>query len=88
MRQRRVRAECSRDDRVNQRISVDPQVCSGKQCIRGTRIMVRNIRGMFAGAYDLAPILDACPELSAEDIAAALEYATRVLDEDKVVEGA
>lgn len=34
---------------MEDRISVDPKVCSGKPCIRGTRIMVKNILGMLAG---------------------------------------
>ena len=70
---------------VVERISVDPAVCSGKPCIRGTRIMVRNLLGMFAGGYTLDRILQEYPELSREDVVAALEYASEVIDELKVV---
>jgi uncharacterized protein (DUF433 family) len=59
-----------------ERISVDPEICSGKPCIRGTRIMVKNILGMMAGGYDIDRIRQAYPELASEDIAAALGYAT------------
>ena len=38
---------------VEERVSVDPKVCGGKPCIRGTRIMVKNILGMVAGGYTL-----------------------------------
>ena len=68
-----------------ERISVDPNVCSGKPCIRGTRIMVKNILGMLAGGYTFKRVLSAYPELAPEDIAAALEYASQVVDEEKVI---
>jgi uncharacterized protein (DUF433 family) len=67
------------------RIDVNPGVCSGKPVIRGTRIMVRNILGMVAGGYTSEKILESYPELEREDVAAALEYAARVVDEDQVV---
>jgi len=67
------------------RIDVNPAVCSGKPIIRGTRIMIRNILGMVAGGYTVEKILEGYPELTAEDVAAALEYAVRVVDEDQVL---
>jgi uncharacterized protein (DUF433 family) len=66
-------------------ISVDPQICSGKPVIKGTRIMVKNILGMMAGGYTLEKIIAAYPELSKEMIEAALEYAAKVIDEEQVV---
>lgn len=67
------------------RISVEPGICSGKPCIRGTRIMVRNLLGMIAGGYSIDRILAAYPELAREDVIAALEYASDVIDEEQVV---
>ena len=67
------------------RIEVNPAVCSGKPVIRGTRIMVRNILGMVAGGYTLDKFLDSYPDLSRDDVASALEYAARVVDEDQVI---
>jgi uncharacterized protein (DUF433 family) len=61
---------------MENRITVDPKICSGKPCIRGTRIMVKNILGMLAGGYTREQILDAYPELVTEDISAALKYAS------------
>lgn len=66
------------------RIEVNPEVCGGKPVVRGTRIMVRNILGMIAGGYSIAKILDSYPELSSDDVAAALEYAAMVVDTDQV----
>lgn len=70
---------------MTSRIEINPEICSGKPVIRGTRILVRNILGMFAGGYSVERVLESYPELSREDIAAALEYAARVIDEDQVV---
>ncbi len=67
------------------RISVDPQVCSGKPHIRGTRIMVKNILGMLAGGYTIDRIVEAYPELTREDVEAALDYAREVVDGEKVI---
>jgi uncharacterized protein (DUF433 family) len=70
---------------MEERISVDPAVCSGKPCIKGTRIMVRNILGMIAGGYTVERVLEEYPPLTREDVAAALEYAGRIIDEEKVI---
>lgn len=68
-----------------ERISVDPEVCSGKPCIRGTRIMVKNILGMISGGYDFGRIRQAYPELTEDDIREAIDYAVFVIDDEKVV---
>lgn len=68
-----------------ERIVTDPNICGGKPTIRGTRIMVRNILGMVAGGYTVNQILQAYPELAAEDVQAGLQYAANVIDEEQVV---
>ncbi|MDR4474311.1 MAG: DUF433 domain-containing protein [Nitrospira sp.] len=70
---------------MDDRIVVDPNICSGKPTIRGTRIMVKNILGMVAGGYTMAGIIEAYPELTNNDVTAALEYASQVIDEEKVI---
>lgn len=70
---------------MEDRISVDPRVCSGKPCIRGTRIMVKNILGQMAGGYPVKRIIETYPELTHEDVTAALDYASQVIDEEKVI---
>lgn len=67
------------------RIEVNPAICGGKPVIRGTRILVSNILGMVAGGYTVDRILDSYPELTREDVVAALEYAAHVIDEEQVV---
>ena len=44
---------------MNEFIRVDPEICSGKPTIRGTRIMVKNILGMGAGGYAVDQIVEA-----------------------------
>jgi uncharacterized protein (DUF433 family) len=69
---------------MDERIEVDPDICSGKPVIRGTRIMVRNILGMVAGGEGVDAILDAYPELTRDDVVAALEYAADTIDKAKL----
>ena len=57
------------------RITTDPQVCHGKACIRGTRIMVSLILDNLAASVPVEEILDSYPSLEREDIHAAIAYA-------------
>jgi uncharacterized protein (DUF433 family) len=56
------------------RIAIDPQVCFGKPCIKGTRIWVSLILDFLASGESEAQILAAYPQLEPEDIRAALAY--------------
>ena len=67
------------------RIEVNPAICNGKPVIRGARIMVRNILGMLAGGYTVDRMLAAYPDLTRDDVNAALEYAAKVVDEEQVI---
>ncbi len=64
----------TRDDLL-QRISIDPNICFGKPCIRGTRIWVALIIKNLAAGVPEAEILEAYPSLTLDDIQAALAYA-------------
>lgn len=66
------------------RISVDPAVCHGQACIRGTRIMVAAILDNLAADATVDEILKSYPTLSADDIHAALEYAAELARERTV----
>lgn len=70
----------TRDDLL-QRISIDPRVCFGKPCIRGTRIWVALIIENLADGVSEAEILEAYPTLTVDDIKAALAYAAEVTRE-------
>ncbi|MBL7064978.1 MAG: DUF433 domain-containing protein [Anaerolineae bacterium] len=58
-------------------ISIDPEVCHGKPCIAGTRIMVTNILSQLAGGYTVERILEGYPELTYEDVVVAIEQGSR-----------
>lgn len=57
------------------RISVDPEVCHGQACIKGTRIMVSIILDCLAAGMSEQTILEEYPTLTPEDIRAAVAYA-------------
>ncbi len=57
-----------------QRISVDPKVCFGKPCIRGTRIWVSLILDFLANGTTMTELLAEYPQLTEEDIRAAIAY--------------
>ena len=63
------------------RISIDPRVCFGKPCIRGTRIWVSLIIENLAEGVSQEEILAAYPQLRPEDLRAALAYAAEVTRE-------
>jgi uncharacterized protein (DUF433 family) len=58
-----------------ERISINPEICHGKACIKGTRIMVSVILDCLASGMTHEQILYSYPTLSEEDIFAALAYA-------------
>ena len=57
------------------RIAVDPEVRSGKPCIKGTRITVYDVLEYLAGGMSESEILGDFPDLKAEDIRACLAFA-------------
>jgi uncharacterized protein (DUF433 family) len=63
------------------RISIDPQVCFGKPCIKGTRIWVSLILDFLANGESEAQILAVYPQLEPDDIRAALAYAAEIARE-------
>src|SRR5256885_8297789 len=62
------------------RITVDPQVCGGRPCIRGMRIRVSDVLDLLAAGNNRSTILSDYPYLEDEDIDAALEYASEAIN--------
>ncbi|OHE18914.1 MAG: hypothetical protein A2X96_09195 [Syntrophobacterales bacterium GWC2_56_13] len=56
------------------RISVDPNICFGKPCIRGTRIGVSLVLDLLANGATIEEVLAEYPQLTKEDIHAAIAY--------------
>ncbi len=71
----------SNREELLKRISIDPQVCFGKPCIRGTRIWVSLIVDNLAEGISEAELLTSYPQLQLEDIRAALAYAAEMTRE-------
>lgn len=62
------------------RITIDPAVCGGRPCLRGTRVRVKDVLDLLAADVPREEILADYPYLEAGDIVAALEYAARQTD--------
>lgn len=64
-----------------ERITVDPNVCHGKACIKGTRVMVSVILDNLADGATREEILSSYPSLASEDIEASIAYAAELARE-------
>jgi uncharacterized protein (DUF433 family) len=62
------------------RITIDPEQCGGRPCIRGMRIRVGDVLELLAAGETTEQILDEYPYLEPEDISACLQYAARRLN--------
>jgi uncharacterized protein (DUF433 family) len=67
---------------MSNRISIDPAVQHGKPVIRGTRVPVARILGSLAGGMTQEQVVDEYG-VTSDDIAAALEFATELVDEEQ-----
>jgi uncharacterized protein (DUF433 family) len=63
-----------------ERITINPEQCGGRPCIRGMRIRVIDVLDLFAAGLTAEQILEEMPDLEADDLKAALLYASRRLD--------
>lgn len=63
------------------RISIDPGICHGQACVKGTRIPVHQVVGMLANGDTFDSLLKAYPTITSEDIRACLEYASFLTEE-------
>jgi len=64
------------------RVTVDPKVCAGKACIRGTRIYLAIILDALAEGLTAEEIMDHYPSLTVDDIRAAVAYAAELTREN------
>ena len=60
------------------RISIDPGVCHGQACIKGTRLPVHQIVSVLANGDTIESVLRAYPQIDRADINASLEYAAGI----------
>ena len=65
---------------VADRITVDPEQCGGRPCVRGMRIRVSDVLDLLANGLSPGQVLEEMPDLEAGDIYASLRFASRRLD--------
>ncbi len=66
-------------DKLLSRITVDPEICHGKPCLRGLRYPVETILEYLAGGDTIEDLLKQFPDLEREDILACHEFTRRML---------
>ena len=66
--------------KLTDRITVDPEQCGGRPCIRGMRIRVIDVLDLLANGLTPEQVLEELPDLEPEDIIACLRFASRRLD--------
>ena len=65
-------------DNLLSRISIDPNICFGKPCIRGHRIWVSLILDYLAGGMTVEEIIEAYPSINKQDVLACIAYGAEV----------
>jgi len=68
-----------------ERITIDPEICGGRPCIRGMRITVAQVLEMMAGGMSREQILQDFPYLESADVDACLQYAAQQAAHREVV---
>ena len=72
------------ENKLLERITVNPEIYGGKPIIRGRRLAVEHVLGMLAAGDDPKLILQGYPWMEAEDIQACLHYARRLVGHERV----
>jgi len=62
------------------RITVNPEQCGGRSCVRGMRIRVSDVLDLLAAGLTREQVLEELPDLEPEDVAACLRFASQRLD--------
>jgi len=76
--------DASDENRLLERITVNPKIFGGKPIIRGRRLAVEHILGMLAAGDDYETILEGYPWMEMDDIRACLAYAHRIVGHERV----
>ncbi len=65
---------------IANRITVNPNQCGGRPCVRGMRIRVIDVLDLLASGMTQNQVLEELPDLEAEDVTACLQFARNRLD--------
>lgn len=72
------------EQKLLERITVNPQIFGGKPIIRGRRLAVEHVLGMLAVGDSTETILEGYPWLEVEDVRACLVYARRIVGHERI----
>lgn len=64
---------------IADRITVDPEQCGGRPCVRGVRIRVADVLDLLTSGLTQEQVLEELPDLTGEDVRACLRFASRRL---------
>lgn len=67
------------------RITVDPEQCGGRPCIRGMRIRVSDVLDLLANGLNADQVLEELPDLETADVQACLRFASRRVAEPEPI---
>ena len=70
---------------IEDRIEINPEICHGKPCIKGTRIMISIILEWLEAGKSFDEIIEAYPTLKKEDISAAIRFARKLAEDERIV---
>jgi uncharacterized protein (DUF433 family) len=70
---------------LSDRITVNPEQCGGRPCIRGMRIRVTDVLDLLAAGLSPAQVLIELPDLEIADVQAVLKYAAHLIDHPVLV---
>lgn len=65
---------------LNDRVTIDPEQCGGRPCVRGMRIRVKDVLDLYSSGLTATQILEEMPDLEEADLRACLQYAARRID--------
>jgi len=72
--------------KINEKIIIDPKICHGKPCIKGTRIMVSQILDLLSAGIPPQKIIseDYFPDLTLEDVYTCIDFANRTIKNEEI----
>ncbi|AKJ64144.1 DUF433 domain-containing protein [Kiritimatiella glycovorans] len=65
---------------LSDRITIDPEQCGGRPCVRGMRICVTDVLDLYSAGLNANQILEEMPHLEDADLKACLQYASKRID--------
>ena len=70
---------------IAHRITVDPEQCGGRPCVRGMRIRVSDVIDLMAHGHSVSEILEELPSLESEDVKACLRFVGRLAQTESAI---